>query len=84
MTKPYFFLLIAPLLLACESGSLVLTDRARESVKRATRARGQARIILFKDCLRLSAHLTRLHNDNVAQVVDSCSLEAHFMTRYLP
>jgi hypothetical protein len=42
-----------------------------------------ARIDLFKECMQLAATLPRQADDDVSDIVDSCSTQAFYMTRSL-
>lgn len=44
--------------------------------------RGAARIVLFKECMELAAKMPRQSDDDVSKIVDACSTQSFYMTRY--
>jgi hypothetical protein len=45
--------------------------------------RGEARLSVFRECMQLAAALPRQADDDVSDVVDSCSSQAAYMTRFI-
>lgn len=41
------------------------------------------RIALFKECMELAGKMPRQADDDVADVVDSCSSQAYYMTNHI-
>jgi len=81
---------ISILLASCERGQIVFTAAQRVAVKQQIvldneyRVRAAvARNALFVECMDLAAQMPRQADDDVSDIVDSCSLSAYYMTRYL-
>lgn len=71
------------LLCGCENGSVVFTEEARAAEKAINRKRGEARALAFKDCMELAAKMPRQADDDVSDIVDSCSNQSYYMTSYV-
>lgn len=67
-----------PLILA----ALVLLAGCSEPIE-TSKAKGEARIAAFKMCMELAAKMPRQSDDDVADIVDSCSTQAYYQTQYI-
>lgn len=47
------------------------------------RKRGEARIVLFRECMTLAAQIPRHEDDDVADIVSECGDQAYYMTNYI-
>lgn len=45
--------------------------------------RGQVRLRIFKECMGLSAKITRQADDDVSDIVRACSNEAYYMSNHI-
>ena len=79
----YLLILIAISLSGCENGSLVLTDKDRQEEQDVIKRRGDARLVLFKECMNLAAKMPRQADDDVSDIVDECSSQAYYMTNFI-
>ena len=83
MTKTILITIFSVFLLSCEDGFLVFGEEQRDKVRNGVIKRNQARIELFKTCMKLASDVPRQMDDDVSDVVDSCSEKSHYMTNYI-
>lgn len=76
------YLILALLLTGCQDGALVLTEEARAKVKKQTQVRGDTRLQLFKECMQFAAQIPRKGDDDVSDIIDSCSSESRNMASH--
>lgn len=72
------YLILAILLVGCQDGTFGLTEEARARIQ----TRGNMRLQLFKECMQLAAQITRVGDDDVSDIVDSCSSQSLYITNY--
>jgi hypothetical protein len=48
-----------------------------------SKAKGEARIELFKSCMDAAAKIPRQSDDDVSDIVDECSTQAYYMTNWM-
>lgn len=72
---------LIPVLIFC--GALFI-GATLQLQKDDSKARGEARIALFKECLLLTKDLPPDESDDKADIVFECSNQAYYMTRYIP
>lgn len=81
----YRLLLVISILVltGCENGNLTLTDKSRSNEKAKIKKRGDMRVVLFKECMALTALIPRQADDDVADIVKECSNQAFYMTNFI-
>ena len=62
--------------------TLVLLAGCNETPE-VSKERGEARIAVFKICMELAAKMPRQADDDVADIVESCSTQAYYQTNYI-
>lgn len=70
-------------LAGCENGNVTLTEKDRIAEKTRVKKRGEARNILFKECMELAAKMPRQADDDVSDIVAVCSDRSYHMTNYI-
>ena len=45
--------------------------------------RGEARALMFTQCMELAAKMPRQSDDDVSDVVDSCAQQSYYITNYI-
>jgi len=48
-----------------------------------SKAKGEARITLFKSCMEAAAGITRQSDDDVSDIVSECSSQSYYMTSWM-
>jgi len=78
------YLIIISLLIisGCTDGRLTLTPEDAAIVEANVKKKGEARYLLFVNCMELAAKMPRQADDDVSEIVEECSSQAYYMTRY--
>ena len=79
----YLLLSIVLVLTGCENGVIVFTDLERKQVQETQIRVGKARHDAFVECMNLASKMPRQADDDVSDIVDSCSNQSLYMTNYL-
>ena len=48
-----------------------------------TTKQGEARVVLFRECMALAAKMPRQADDDVSDIVKECSTQAYYMSGYV-
>jgi hypothetical protein len=48
-----------------------------------SKAKGEARVSLFKDCMEAAANIPRQSDDDVSDIVSECSVQSYYMTNWM-
>jgi len=75
--------LSAILLIGCTNGELTLTPEETKKSLERKKLKGEARKIVFVECMELAAKMPRQADDDVSDIVSECSSQAYYMTNYL-
>jgi len=76
-------LLLALIMAGCENGQLVLSDEARQAEQDKVQKQGAVRRETFIQCMELAAMSGRQGDDDVSDIVESCSSYAKSLTYYV-
>ncbi len=75
--------LLALFVSGCTDGQIAFTDEESKKIIKNKIIAGEARNRLFIECMELAAKMPRQADDDVSDIVDSCSKQSYYMTVYL-
>jgi hypothetical protein len=73
-------LAFAALLAACE---VTTTPEEAAAARARDAAQGAAREAMFVKCMELAAKMPRQADDDVADIVQECGAQSHYLTNYI-
>jgi hypothetical protein len=62
---------------------MVLAGCVKIDSEDTIKKRGDARVMLFRECMELAAKMPRQADDDVSDVVNECTQSSYYMTNYL-
>ena len=69
--------------IACILLVWAITMMAGCGPKPTSKAKGEARIELFKSCMGAAANIPRQSDDDVSDIVSECSSQSYYMTNWM-